>query len=307
MMKSVALLPLGAIAISIFACFYPHVLDRYAVAIVPLLGVVMFSMGMTLTIEDFRRVFIRPGIILLGILLQFIFMPLLAWLLGVIFQLPVMLLAGLVLVGSCPGGTASNVICYLARGDVALSITMTSLSTILAVILTPWITWLYIGEMITVPVLLMILSILKIIILPVILGIIVNQYAGRYLGKLKKCFPPMSVLAIILIIGIIVALNQPRLSGLFLPVIFAVILHNILGMLVGYLLPAGLGLDAKICRTMAIEVGMQNSGLGVALANSYFSPAAALPGALFSIWHNISGAIMAAFWSARHKERKILQ
>jgi len=304
MMKSVALLPLGAIAISIFACFYPHVLDCYAVAIVPLLGVVMFSMGMTLTIEDFRRVFIRPGIILLGILLQFIFMPLLAWLLGVIFQLPVMLLAGLVLVGSCPGGTASNVICYLARGDVALSITMTSLSTILAVILTPWITWLYIGEMITVPVLLMILSILKIIILPVILGIIVNQYAGRYLGKLKKCFPPMSVLAIILIIGIIVALNQPRLSGLFLPVIFAVILHNILGMLVGYLLPAGLGLDAKICRTMAIEVGMQNSGLGVALANSYFSPAAALPGALFSIWHNISGAVMAAFWSARHKEQK---
>ena len=262
---------------------------------------------MTLTIEDFRRVFIRPGIILLGILLQFIFMPLLAWLLGVIFQLPLMLLAGLVLVGSCPGGTASNVICYLARGDVALSITMTSLSTILAVILTPWITWLYIGEMITVPVLLMIFSILKIIILPVILGIIVNQYAGRYLGKLKECFPPMSVLAIILIIGIIVALNQPRLSGLFLPVIFAVILHNILGMLVGYLVPAGLGLDAKICRTMAIEVGMQNSGLGVALANSYFSPAAALPGALFSIWHNISGAIMAAFWSGRHKERKIMQ
>jgi len=305
MMKSVALLPLGAIAISIFACFYPHVLDRYAVAIVPLLGVVMFSMGMTLTIEDFRRVFIRPGIILLGILLQFIFMPLLAWLLGVIFQLPVMLLAGLVLVGSCPGGTASNVICYLARGDVALSITMTSLSTILAVILTPWITWLYIGEMITVPVLLMILSILKIIILPVILGIIVNQYAGRYLGKLKKCFPPMSVLAIILIIGIIVALNQPRLSGLFLPVIFAVILHNILGMLVGYLLPAGLGLDAKICRTMAIEVGMQNSGLSVALAVKFFSAAAALPGAIFSIWHNISGSVLAAWWSSGKEKNKL--
>lgn len=303
-MKSVALLPLGAIVVSIIACFYPHLLDRYAGAIVPLLGVVMFSMGMTLTFDDFRRVFSRPRIILLGLLLQFTCMPLLAWFLGVIFQLPVVLLAGLVLVGSCPGGTASNVICYLARGDVALSITMTSLSTMLAVILTPWITWLYIGEVITVPVLLMIFSILKIIILPVLVGIVVNQYAGRFLVGLKKYFPLISVLAIIFIIGIIVALNQPRLSELILPVILAVMLHNVLGMLLGYLVPSGLGLDPKICRTLAIEVGMQNSGLGVALANTYFSPLAALPGAVFSIWHNISGAVMAAIWSRRQFNEK---
>lgn len=298
-MKSVAFLPVGAMAISIFAYYYPQILAGYDFAIVPLLGVVMFGMGMTLSIEDFRRVFLRPGIILLGILLQFLCMPAIAWLLGVILHLPVGLLTGLILVGSCPGGTASNVICYLARGDVALSITMTSISTLLAVVMTPWLTWLYIGEVIPVPVSAMILSIFKIIILPVVLGIGINQYAGRFLGGIKKTFPHLSVLAIILIIGIIVALNQPRLSDLILPVILAVMLHNILGMFLGYLLPAGLGMDRRICRTLAIEVGMQNSGLGVALANTFFSPLAALPGAVFSIWHNISGAVMAAYWSRK--------
>lgn len=299
-MKSVALLPLGAIAVSIFALFYPGTLDRYDFAIVPLLGVVMFGMGMTLKPADFRRVLACPAVIALGIGLQFICMPLIAWLLGMLLHLPVVLLTGLILIGACPGGTASNVICYLARGDVALSITMTSLSTLLAVVLTPWLTWLYIGEKVPVPVLSMILSIFKIIILPVMLGIVVNQYAGRRLDGLKKAFPLVSVFAIILIIGIIVALNAPLLPDLILPVIIAVMLHNCLGLLAGYWLPALLGQDAKTCRTLSIEVGMQNSGLGVALATTFFTPAAALPGAVFSIWHNISGAILAGHWSRTH-------
>lgn len=299
-MKSVAFLPLGAIAISVFAGFWPGTLARYDFAIVPLLGVVMFGMGMTLMLTDFRRVLTRPGVIALGIGLQFICMPLIAWLLGMILHLPLVLLTGLVLVGTCPGGTASNVICYLARGDVALSITMTSLSTLLAVVLTPWLTWIYIGEKVPVPVLPMILSIFKIIILPVMLGIVVNQYAGSYLVGLKKGFPLVSVIAIILIIGIIVALNATRLPELILPVIIAVMLHNCLGLLAGYWLPSLLGLDKRTCRTLSIEVGMQNSGLAVALANTFFTSAAALPGAVFSIWHNISGAILAALWSRKH-------
>ena len=266
-------------------------------AIVPLLGIVMFGMGMTLTFDDFKRVFTKPKLIGLGVSLQYILMPLIAWVLSLILQLPLPLMAGLVLVGSCPGGTASNVICYLARGDVALSITLTSVATLLAVIFTPIMTWLYIGQKIPVSIIAMMISIFKIIIIPVSLGVLSNIYFGDTLVRVKRTFPFVSVLAIIIIIGIIVARNQPQLSQLAVPVILAVILHNSFGLLSGYLFPKFLGFDKKICRTMAIEIGMQNSGLGVALADKFFVATAALPGAIFSIWHNISGAFLAAFWS----------
>jgi BASS family bile acid:Na+ symporter len=299
MNKTVTLFPLGAIAISIFAVFFPDVLSPMRPAIVPLLGVVMFGMGMTLTLADFMRVFKQPKLIGLGITLQYLLMPLIAFGLSLLLRLPVPLMAGLVLVGSCPGGTASNVICYLAKGDVALSITLTSVATILAVIFTPVMTWIYVGQKVSVPIVVMMLSILKIIIVPVSLGVLANTYLGPKLLKVKRAFPLVSVLAIIIIIGIIVARNQPHLPALAVPVITAVMLHNVLGLLFGYWLPKLFGYDAKICRTLAIEVGMQNSGLGVALADKFFTASAALPGAIFSIWHNISGSCLAAFWSRR--------
>jgi BASS family bile acid:Na+ symporter len=297
MKKTVTLFPLGAIAISIFAVFFPNNLSQMGDAIVPLLGIVMFGMGMTLTFDDFKRVFTKPKLIGLGVSLQYILMPLIAWVLSLILQLPLPLMAGLVLVGSCPGGTASNVICYLARGDVALSITLTSVATLLAVIFTPIMTWLYIGQKIPVSIIAMMISIFMIIIIPVSLGVLFNIYFGDTLVRVKRTFPFISVLAIIIIIGIIVARNQPQLPQLAVPVILAVILHNSFGLLSGYLLPKFLGFDKKICRTLAIEIGMQNSGLGVALADKFFIATAALPGAIFSIWHNISGALLAAFWS----------
>jgi len=297
MKKTVTLFPLGAIAISIFAVFFPNNLSQMGDAIVPLLGIVMFGMGMTLTFDDFKRVFTKPKLIGLGVSLQYILMPLIAWVLSLILQLPLPLMAGLVLVGSCPGGTASNVICYLARGDVALSITLTSVATLLAVIFTPIMTWLYIGQKIPVSIIAMMISIFMIIIIPVSLGVLLNIYFGDTLVRVKRTFPFISVLAIIIIIGIIVARNQPQLPQLAVPVILAVILHNSFGLLSGYLLPKFLGFDKKICRTMAIEIGMQNSGLGVALADKFFMATAALPGAIFSIWHNISGAFLAVFWS----------
>ena len=261
----------------------------------------MFGMGMTLTPTDFLRVFKQPKLISLGITLQFLMMPLIAFLLSFILQLPVPLMAGLVLVGACPGGTASNVICYLARGDVALSITLTSVATVLSVVLTPVMTWIYVGQKISVPVIIMMFNILKIIIIPVAAGLFINKYFGTKLGKVKNFFPVISVFAIILIIGIIVARNQANLSELALPVIIAVILHNCMGLMCGYFLPRLLGFDAVICRTLSIEVGMQNSGLGVALADKFFPASAALPGAVFSIWHNISGSCLAAFWSNEKK------
>ena len=297
MKRHIVLFPLGAVLLSWVAFCFPELFLPLAPSIVLLLGLVMFGMGITLTANDFLFVFKRPQIIFLGLLLQFILMPLLAWVISMTLGLPLLLSAGLILVGASPGGTASNVICYLARGDVALSITLTSCSTLLAVIMTPFLTWLYIGQEIDVPLVQMFLDIVKVIIAPVVLGVIVNYFAGEKFSRFKQLFTAMSMLAIMLIIAIIVAINKPQLAQLIFPVFLAVFLHNSLGLLGGYWIPKLLGLDKKICKTLAIETGMQNSGLAVALAGKYFSAVAALPGALFSIWHNISGAILAGVWS----------
>ncbi len=259
----------------------------------------MLGMGMTLRPENFLDITSRPRVIVLGVALQFILMPLIAYIVGILLGLQEILLIGLVLVGSCPGGTASNVICYLARGDVALSITLTTISTILAVFLTPLMTWIYIGERVPVPVVDMMIKIFIIILLPVTLGVLANFYFGKYLHVVKRIFPYLSVFAIIIIIGIIVALNQPQIPMVALPVLAAIFWHNILGLAGGYYFAKLFGFDERISRTLAIEVGMQNSGLGVALAQTYFTAMAALPGALFSIWHNITGSLLAGFWAGR--------
>ncbi len=302
MKASIILFPLAAIFISILAVFFPEFLAPHKTKIIPLLGIVMFGMGMSLRPKDFTRVCLQPKTIGLGLLLQFSLMPLIAFLLSKGLGLSIELMAGLVLVGACPGGTASNVICYLAKGDVALSISITAVSTLLAVFLTPALTWLYVGQMIDVPVVNMLLNIVKIILVPVSLGLLVNVYLGKRLVWLKQSFPYISMLAIIIIIGIIVALNEGQLKQLAIPVLIAVCLHNLLGLSGGYFIGRALGYPNKICKTLAIEVGMQNSGLGVALALKYFPASAALPGALFSIWHNISGAILASYCSRKENE-----
>ncbi len=294
--------PIFAIVFSIFASRHPEFLVDYKFAIIPLLGMVMFAMGMTLTMGDFKRVMKSPKVIALGLLLQYGLMPLLAFIIGMILALPTTLMAGLILVGTCPGGTASNVICYLARADVALSITLTAISTLLAVFLTPVLTWLYIGQEVPVPIINMMLTVLKIIILPVTLGVFVNRYFGQYLTQVKQLLPFVSVTAIVFIIAIIVALNAHQISQLAFPIIRAVVLHNGLGLAGGYVIARWLGYDKKICRTLAIEVGMQNSGLGVALATKYFTALTALPGAFFSIWHNITGSLLAAYWTRTSKD-----
>ncbi|MFQ5658939.1 MAG: bile acid:sodium symporter family protein [Gammaproteobacteria bacterium] len=300
-MWTTTLFPVSAIAVAILSFLQPHILSPYGSAIIPLLGVVMLGMGMTLRPENFLQICARPKLIALGVSLQFLVMPLIAYVVGIVLGLQEALLVGLVLVGSCPGGTASNVICYLARGDVALSITLTTTSTILAVLFTPLLTWFYIGERVPVPVLEMMLNIFLIILLPVTTGVLVNHYLGRHLGIVKRIFPTISVFAIILIIGIIVALNKAQILMVAWPVLAAVFWHNILGLACGYLLARLFRLDGKICRTLAIEVGMQNSGLGVALAHGYFAAMtmATLPGAIFSIWHNISGSLLAGYWSRK--------
>lgn len=300
---TIRVFPILVVLVSVVAWFIPQPLIDLKPAIPWLLGVVMFGMGMTLTFEDFKNVLRHPAVIILGLGLQFLLMPFYAWGIGYLLGLDAMLLAGMVLVGASPGGTASNVICYLARGDVALSITLTLVSTLAAVFMTPLLTWAYVGQVVPVPVWSMLLSVLKIVLLPVLAGVLINRFFYSHLAKLQTLFPLISVLAIVVIIGIVVALNHNNIPKLGLAVSLAVVLHNLLGLISGYLAARWLVRDTRIARTLAIEVGMQNSGLAVALAVKYFSTAAALPGALFSVWHNLSGAVLASWWSSRRSLR----
>ncbi len=290
------LFPLWAILFSLFAWWQPQWLVAGKPAIVPLLMLIMFGMGLSLSWDDFRRALKQPGVIGLGVVMQYSLMPLIAFLIGHLLQLPAEILAGLVLVGACPGGTASNVIAYLARANVALSVAITFASTLVAVIATPLLTWLYLGERIPVPVSGMLISLVQIVVIPVVAGCLLNTFLQRHLAPARELFPLISVAAIVLVIGIIVALNTTRISEAGLLVVAAVILHNGLGLLSGYGIARLLRLDKITARTLAIEVGMQNSGLGVALAIKHFTPLAALPGALFSVWHNLSGSLLAALW-----------
>lgn len=298
----IRLFPLWALLLSGFALFMPELFRPLKSAIIPLLIAIMFGMGMTLTLRDFVRVWQQPGIIGLGVLLQFLIMPLAAWVISRSLQLETALLIGMVLVGASPGGTASNVICYLARGNVALSVSLTLSSTLLATLFTPLLTWLYVGHEVPVPMVDMLLNVLKIIAAPVLLGAALNGLLQDHLKKIQILFPFISVIAIVIIIAIIVALNKERLLQVGGLLLIAVMLHNLSGLIGGYLISRQLKYDAVTARTLAVEVGMQNSGLAVALALKYF-PAlgtlTALPGALFSIWHNLSGSVLAAWWSRR--------
>lgn len=294
--KLISLFPMGALLLSAIAYLYPANFVAAKGAIIPLLALVMFFMGMTLSWQNFKQALQQPLIILLTIGIQFLFMPLFAYLLANAMQLTEAHTIGLVLVGCSAGGTASNVICYLANGNVALSILMTMASTLCAVVAMPVLSYLYLNHSVEVPVLDMMRSILLIVFLPVLSGTAINSFFARFLQRVQGIFPVFSSLAIVLIIAIIVALNQQNFASLSGAIFAAIVLHNLLGMTVGYFIPHLLKYDAVVCRTVSIEVGMQNSGLSVALALKYFSVAAALPGAMFSIWHNISGSTIAIYW-----------
>ena len=287
------------IAISILAYLLPSFFIPVRPYITLLLGIIMFGMGITLRTEDFKIAFMKPWPIIIGVSLQFIIMPALGFLLAILLKLPPEIAAGVVLVGACPGGTASNVIVYLARGNVALSIAMTTISTLLAPVLTPYLVLFYAQKWLPVDPVVLFFSILKIVIMPVILGLLLKKFQPKLADRGKKWAPSISILAIMAIVGCVVALNVKNILTMGLAILITVILHNMLGMILGYTIAYISKQNTTNCRTISIEVGMQNSGLGVALAHAHFSPATALPSAIFSIWHNIAGAIMASIW--RHK------
>jgi BASS family bile acid:Na+ symporter len=229
-------------------------------------------------------------------------MPLAAFAIGHILSLPPELLVGMVLLGSSPGGTSSNVMAYLARANVALSVTMTMASTLLAVVATPVLTWLLVGRTVPVDVGAMLFNMIQIVLAPVLIGVLLNTFFPHRLARLRPLLPMVAMTAILIIIAVIVAASKEQLARAALVLVVAVMLHNLTGFAAGYGIARWLGFDEPTCRTLSIEVGMQNSGLSVALAMRFFSPMAALPGAIFSIWHTIAGALLAGYWSSRRSD-----
>lgn len=296
------LFPLWALLVSVLAVLEPQWFLPAQRAIVPLLMLVMLGMGLTLAPQDFLDVARRPMLVAIGCLLHFTVMPLAALLISKALQLPPEYTVGMVLVGATSSGTASNVVNYLARGNVALAVSLTIASTLLAVPLLPAITWVLVGQSVPVPASDMMLTVLQVAVVPVVFGMVLRVLFARGVERLQPLMPAMSLIVICLIIAIIVALNRTSIASAGMVIALAVILHNGIGLACGYALARALRVPPVDARTIAIEVGMQNSGLAVALAVKYFAPAAALPGALFSVWHNVSGSLLAGYWARRSSQ-----
>lgn len=266
-----------------------------------LLGTIMFGMGMTLAPADFKILLKHPKAVIAGVIAQFVIMPLVAYGLAIAFDLPKEIAIGVILVGACPGGTASNVITYLARGDVALSVAITSISTLLAPVLTPAVFYLLAHQWLDISATAMFVSIIKIVLLPILLGVIAHGLFRRQTEAATGLLPLVSVAAIVLIIGAVVGASKPKIIESGFIIFIVVILHNSIGYLLGFLTAKALRLPFSAQKTLAIEIGMQNSGLGAALAAAHFSPITAVPSAVFSVWHNISGSLLASFWAGKSK------
>lgn len=268
-----------------------------------MLGIIMFGMGMTMTVGDFKSVLQSPKAVGIGVVAQFVVMPGLAFLLCQLFQLPPEIAIGVILVGCCPGGTASNVITYMAKGNTALSVACTSVSTLLAPILTPAIFYLLASQWIEINALSMLVSILQVVLFPILLGLIVRSLLKQKVNAYIQVMPLISVIAIVAIVAAIIAGSKAQILQSGLLILGIVVLHNGLGYLLGYWASRIFKLAEIDCRAVSIEVGMQNSGLGVALAATHFaaSPLTALPSAIFSLWHNISGPALATYWAAKSR------
>ena len=286
--------------IALMAFFFPRPFLFIDTSLVnPFLGLVMFGMGLTLSPKDFQVVFSRPKDVLIGCLAQFVIMPSMAFLLVTIFHLPAELALGVILVGCCPGGTASNVITFLSKGDLALSVGVTAVSTLLAPLLTPFLVWLLAGTFVQVDAIGMLLSIVYVVIAPIILGFVCQRFFPKFTKTATVYLPAFSTLMIMAIVAVVVSHTAEKLAMAGALVILVVVLHNITGLTLGYVIARLFGLSWKKRVALSVEVGMQNSGLATSLAVSHFAtfPLAVIPGAVFSVWHNLSGALLAKFYA----------
>jgi BASS family bile acid:Na+ symporter len=267
------------------------------VLIVPLLQIIMFGMGTAMSLKDFYGIIKMPKGVLVGLLCQFSIMPLVGFSLAMLFQFPPEIAAGIVLIGSSPSGLASNVMAYLANANVALSVTLTAVATVLAPFMTPLLMESLAGAFVPIDFWAMMLSILKIVILPIALGLLFNHFFHGKTPWLDKAMPIISMTAIVLIITIITAAGRDNLLTIGALLILASIIHNILGYFFGYWGCKLLKMKEKDCRTIALEVGMQNGGLasGIALEMGKVATVGLAP-AVFGPWMNISGSSLALWW-----------
>lgn len=295
--------PLIAVLSGVFAYFQAELFADYKNIIIYLLASIMFCMGTSLTLEDFKLAFSRINVLILTMALQFGFMPFIAWQLSSWANLNALLTTGMILVGSVSGGTASNVMCYLCRGDVALSISLTAISTVLAIFATPLLVFFYCNTSISIPVGAMMMSILYMVVVPVSLGLALNRWFPTISSLVQRYGADMSIILICLVIAIVVALNHDNLLTISPLLMILVLIHNVSGLVVGYISTYALTQSHYLSKTVALEVGMQNSGLAVALAVKFFAGAAALPGALFSIIHNVTGSLVARTFAQQHYKR----
>ncbi|GFZ87593.1 bile acid:sodium symporter family protein [Nesterenkonia alkaliphila] len=296
---AVTVFPLLIISGAAIALLAPATFTPLGAGVTYALMVIMFGMGLTLTLPDFLLVIKRPLPILAGVAFQFGFMPLLAFGIAWALQLPPALAAGLILVGSVPGGTSSNVVTYLARGDVALSVTMTSISTLLSPLLTPLLALWLAGQYLPVPAGDMAWDIVRIVLIPVIGGLVLRLLLPKLVQAVQPALPWISVLGITYVVVAVVSGSHEVLASAGALLLLGVVLHNLLGYGVGYGAAMLTRAPVPTRRAISVEVGMQNSGLAAGLGGTHFSAEAALPGAIFSVWHNISGGLLASFWGAR--------
>ena len=289
--------PLIVLAAGALAVFLPTPFLPLGSLITPLLMIIMLGMGMTLQASDFAMVVKRPYALIIGMLAQYLIMPATAWLVVTILDLTPAIAVGVILVSAAPGGTASNVMTYLAKGDIALSVSMTTVSTLVAPIVTPMLVLWLAGSYLPVDAGALFLSIIQIVLVPIVVGVLMSRFLPRVVARLTPWMPLVSVTGITLVVLAVVAGSAATILASGLLILGIVIILNGTGLLLGYVAARAVGLDESARRAVSIEVGMQNSGLAAGLARAHFSPEAALPAAIFSVWHNISGSALASYWS----------
>ncbi|MGQ5112846.1 bile acid:sodium symporter family transporter [Bacillus halotolerans] len=292
------------IVFAVLGFSFPSLFSWISSYITIFLGIIMFGMGLTLQTDDFIELIRKPLYVIIGVIAQYTIMPLVAFGLAYGLHLPSEIAVGVILVGCCPGGTASNVMTFLAKGNTALSVAVTTISTLLAPILTPVLIMLFAKEWLPVSPGSLFISILQAVLIPIIAGLVVKIFFKKQVAKAVHALPLVSVIGIVAIVSAVVSGNRENLLQSGLLIFSVVILHNGFGYLLGFLCAKLLKMDYASQKAIAIEVGMQNSGLGAALATAHFSPLSAVPSAIFSVWHNLSGSLLATYWSKKGKNPK---
>jgi BASS family bile acid:Na+ symporter len=296
------------IILGVVAAFYnPEPFKPLAKYVPYCIMAVMLSMGLTVSIDDFKLVFSRPKDVFWGIVLRYMIMPFIALMLTKVLNLPPAIAAGLILVGCCPSGVASNVMTFLARGDTALSITVSTINTIIAPFITPFMFAFLVGSIVPVDASAILMDILKIVLIPVFLGAVIRGFASEFVDKIMPVIPIVSVIAIFITTSSGFALSANKLANVALIAFVAVILHNVLGLATGYWAARGVGMPHFKAKALSFEIGMENGGLAMALALAHLAPLAFIPAAIFNLAHNVTGPMLASYWREQEEKKELTE